>query len=89
MGGPGAILIIPLVAILMLFGVPLIAILLRHQQRMAELLNSRPQPLIDPRIDALQHDMAALKDLVHQQTIALDRLSSLPRGNEVQQRIGD
>jgi hypothetical protein len=80
--------LIPIVAIMMVFGVPIIAMLLRHQQRMAELLHSRPQMNVDPRIDALQQDMAALKDLVHQQTIALDRISALPRGNEVQDRIG-
>lgn len=79
---------IPIIAIMMVFGVPIIAMLLRHQQKMAELLHSRPQLTVDPRIDSLQQDMAALKDLVHQQTIALDRLSALPRGNEVQDRIG-
>ena len=84
----GPEILVPIIAIMMVFGVPLIAMLLRHQQRMAELMHSPPQLSVDPRIDSLQRDMADLKDLVHQQTIALDRLSALPRGTEVQERIG-
>ena len=84
----GLEILIPIIAVGAPFGVAIIAMMTKHQQRMAELMHSRPQINVDPRIDALQQDMAALKDLVHQQTIALDRLSVLPRGTEVQERIG-
>lgn len=82
-------LIIPMLAILMIFGIPIISMLLKHQQKMAELMHSRAA--LDPRIDALAADLAALKDLVHQQTIVLDRLSSLPprveRPESIEQRL--
>jgi hypothetical protein len=81
-------ILIPIIAVGAPFGVAIIAMMTKHQQRMAELMHMRPQFNADPRIDALQRDMADLKDLVHQQTIALDRLSALPRGTEVQERIG-
>jgi len=82
---PGAA-IIPIIAILAIFGIPVIRMLLQHQQKMTELMHSNAG--IDPRLNALSADLAALKDLVHQQTIAIDRLSSLPpRPDSVEQRV--
>jgi hypothetical protein len=82
---PGPLLI-PILFILMVFGIPIIKMLLNHQQKMTELMHSNAG--IDPRLNALAADLAALKDLVHQQTIAIDRLSALPpRPDAVEQRI--
>lgn len=78
--------LIPIVAILAVFGMPMIGMLLRHQQKMAELMHANAG--LDPRLNALSADLAALKDLVHQQTIAIDRLAALPpRSDTVEQRI--
>ena len=81
---PGIIaLMIPIVALM----IPIVAILTKHQKEMAELMRQDRQALGDPRVDALQRQIADLKDLVHQQTIALDRMATpLPRA-EVQERV--
>ncbi len=68
----------------MFFGLPLVVVLTKHQQRMAELLHRSHGPALDPRIDALQRDMAEIKDLVHRQTLALDGMA---RSGSVSQRI--
>ena len=73
---PAFAALIPIVAICAVFGIPIIKMLLTHQQKMAELMHSNAG--IDPRLNALSADVAALKDLVYQQTIAIERLSALP-----------
>lgn len=86
---PGTIAVmIPILAILMIFGIPLMGILTKHQQRMAELMHANGNSALDARVDALQRDISELKDLVHQQTIALDRLSTPLPGAEIRERIG-
>lgn len=86
---PGIIaLMIPIIAILMIFGIPLIGMLTKHQQRMAELMHANGNSALDARVDALQRDMAELKELLHQQTIALDRLSTPLPSAEIRERIG-
>lgn len=85
---PGVIaLMIPILAILMIFGIPLMGILTKHQQRMAELLSANGNTALDGRIDAIQRDVAELRDLVHQQTIALDRLTGPLPSAEIRERI--
>ena len=82
-------LLIPLIGVAMIFATPLVLILTKHQQRMAELLHRSAAPALDPRIDTLQRDMAELKDLVHRQTLALDgmaRSGSIPQ--RIEERVG-
>ena len=76
-------LMIPILALM----IPIIAILLKHQKEMAEMMRDDRRAFADARVDALQGQIAELKDLVHQQTISLDRMGTpLPRA-EVQERL--
>ena len=62
--------------------VPLVGMLLRHQQRMANILHSQqPQQQVDP---ALLNELARLRDIIAQQSIALDNLQSSQRRLELQ-----
>jgi hypothetical protein len=86
-------LLIPIVALL----IPIVVVLTRHQQKMAEILHgSRLQE--DDRIElgTLRQEIAELKRLVLDQTIALDSLSGAlpPRSQktsppEVRDRLSD
>jgi hypothetical protein len=66
--------LIPVIALM----IPIVALLTRHQQRMAEIIhqNQRAQvPASD--IQELKSEIQALKEIVHQQAIALDDRSDL------------
>jgi hypothetical protein len=82
--------IIPVLAILMIFGIPIIAILTSHQQKMAKLFaeNHQIANLPNPETQALRAEVRELKELVLQQTIALDNLHRpLPTDADVQRRV--
>lgn len=67
--------LIPIVAIVMVFGIPIVAILTAHQRKMAELFHSRnAQPQYNPEIAALREEVRELKQLIHQQAITMDNL---------------
>lgn len=57
------------------FLTPIVAILTKHQQKMAILMRQNA-PQHDPDTEALRREVEALKQLVMQQTIAIDNLSS-------------
>jgi hypothetical protein len=65
-------LMIPILALT----IPIVAILSKHQQSMAELLNSRRQGE-GQDIEAMRRELSELKSLVHQQAIAIDNLTNL------------
>ncbi len=71
--------LIPIVAIVATFSVPVIAILVHHQRKMAELIHRQhPQPMVaSPEVEMLRREVAELKQLVQQQTIAMDDVRSL------------
>ncbi|MBI1756503.1 MAG: hypothetical protein HYR64_05290 [Fimbriimonas ginsengisoli] len=59
--------------------IPIVAMLLRHQRRMAELIHGAPTGRQAELIEQLRQDIAGqrkeiadLRELMHQQTIALD-----------------
>jgi hypothetical protein len=54
---------------------PVVWILTKHQQKMTMLLNGDPsrQPLAPPQ--EVQRELSALREIVNQQTIALDNLA--------------
>ena len=81
-------LLIPIIAVGAPFLMVIVGTMTKHQQRMAELLSANSQQALDPRFERLQQDMADLKDLVHQQTIALDRITTPLPGGEIRERIG-
>ncbi|MFZ4508400.1 MAG: hypothetical protein ACOYON_11965 [Fimbriimonas sp.] len=57
--------------------VPIVAILTRHQQRMAQIIHgSNAQQLPDPAIAReTAREVSELRQLVHQQAIAIDNLT--------------
>lgn len=69
---------IPIVAIVMTFSIPLVAILVNHQRKMAELIHQNHTALMQPtaETEALRRELAEMKQLIHQQTIAMDDLRS-------------
>ena len=68
----GALVLVPLVALT----VPLVAILARHQQRMAELIHGshNMQAQWQPEVEALKREVSDLRALVQHQTLMLDTL---------------
>lgn len=66
---------------MVIFMIPIVAILTKHQQRMAELIHGNRQGAPNPEIDMLRHEVAELKSLVHQQTLVLDEIAQ--RRNEL------
>lgn len=63
-------IIIPIVALM----IPIVAMLTRHQQKMAEILNQGRGD--HSEIEALRREVAELKSLVQNQTIAIDNYRS-------------
>ena len=71
--------VMPFIIPIVVFMIPIVAILTHHQRKMAELLHgSRAQALPNPEIDAMRREIAELKQLVHQQAIALDSARTSP-----------
>jgi hypothetical protein len=89
MPGPDTLAIfIPIVALM----IPIVAILTKHQRAMAEMIYSKSlQPQFNPEVQALRQEVQDLKQLVHQQAIALDdvssRLASGSRPDSVRDRL--
>lgn len=80
---------IPIVAIVMTFSVPLVAILVHHQRKMAEMIhrNHTQAMQVHPETDALRREVAELKHLMHQQAIVLDDMKGRLASQDVTQRI--
>lgn len=71
--------IFPFLIPLVIFMIPIVAILTSHQRKMAELLHGSGQQLLpSPEIEALRREVLELKQIVHQQTIAIDSIRQLP-----------
>lgn len=78
-------LLIPII----IFMIPIIAILTAHQRRMAEIVHSRKG---EPNeIAELRREVLELKQLIHQQAISIDNMVSrqvVDRPADVSARIG-
>ncbi len=78
-------ILIPIIALL----IPIVALLTRHQQKMAVILNKGESN--NSEIANLRREIAELKALVHNQTIALDNVKSYslqpPPVPSVEQRL--
>jgi len=74
---PGFIgVLIPVVALM----IPIVAILTGHQRRMAELIHGGAQnQAAAGEIAALRGEIAELRQLVHQQALAMDSITDLAR----------
>lgn len=66
---------------------PIMKLLIGHQQKMAELIHRTNQQPATAEFQQLQSDMQQLKNLVHQQAIAIDNLSSKLDDKKVQERL--
>ncbi len=81
--------IVGLVAIVMIFGLPMVGMLLKHQRKMAEMFQTQAQLAPNPEVQALREEVWELRTLVHEQTIALDNLSRpIPTDGRIQDRVG-
>jgi hypothetical protein len=71
-------LLIPILALLL----PVVALLVKHQHDMAKIIHA--QPLTNPdEIVALRQEVAELRQLMHQQAIALDSISRSTLGSRM------
>jgi len=71
--------------------IPIVSILVRHQQKMAMIMRQGPQA-VDQRssyeAETMRREMAELKSLMHQQAIAIDNLTNKVNANsEISQRL--
>jgi len=73
--------IIPLVLGAIFFMIPIVAILTSHQQKMAKIMRQNADTSSNAQIEQMRVEMEALRQLVMQQTIAIDNLSSQQRAH--------
>jgi len=81
--------LIPLAGIVMVFGIPIAAILTHHQRKMTELIHGKHQqaqvnPELMHEMASLRHQVAMLQDQVNQLAISADR----PKVDALQERTG-
>lgn len=83
-------LFIPILALT----IPIVAILVSHQQKMAQIIHNGQgrSDQVTSEIQALRDEVRSLREIVHQQTIALDSAVNLrstpPPTDSIQQRLG-
>ncbi len=67
-------------AILMTFGIPIIAILTHHQRKMAEIIRRQPQsdPTLWREVEALRTQVTDLRDQVNELIVKTDQTAVLP-----------
>ncbi len=83
-------ILIPLLAITLVFLIPIIAIVTTHQRKMAELKAPQHDEALLAEVARLRQELASVKELVHEQTIYLDdqrRLSPPPIPAELEDRL--
>jgi hypothetical protein len=73
----------PFVLGAIMFLIPIVAILTRHQQKMALILRDNRGFEGNAELASLRAEVARLTQAVHQQTIALDNLSRRPEATPV------
>lgn len=66
--------LIPILALM----IPIVVILTRHQQKMAEIMrsDSMRQNTVNPEMELLRQEMRMLRETVNQQTIQMDNMLS-------------
>jgi uncharacterized membrane protein (DUF106 family) len=80
--------LIPLFAIVATFSIPIVAILMAHQRRMAEIIHQQHAQAYQqsPEILALRQEVHELRQLIHEQTIAMDDIRTQTRALANSQR---
>lgn len=76
---PDADALAAIVVPIMIFGIPIVAILAKHQQKMAELIHQNRQPQANAEMEQMRREMYELKQIVHQQAIQMDSLIAQQR----------
>lgn len=85
--GPFNPAVIALFIPILIFSIPIIAILTAHQRKMAELFAQQNQIGNSPELAEVRRDLAELKSLVHQQSIAIDNLLTQRSSAAVTERL--
>ncbi len=68
--------ILPFVIPIIIFMIPIVAILTHHQRKMAELIHgNKGNANTQAEIEVLRQEIQELKQVVHQQTLAIDNIS--------------
>lgn len=68
--------VLPFAIPIIIFMIPIIAILTHHQRKMAELMHgNRVNGNSNGELEALRREVQELKEVVHQQTLAIDNIS--------------
>jgi len=75
-------LLIPIIAL----SIPIVALLVGHQQKMAQIIHSNASNVgpLKAEIDALRKEIAELRQLVHEQTIAVDNMMGAARPRPIE-----
>jgi len=78
----------PVIVSVMMFMIPIVYILVKHQQKMAIIMRTQAPQLANPDTDLVRRELAELKGLMHQQAIAIDDLSrKVEASTELSQRL--
>jgi hypothetical protein len=76
---------------ILVFMIPIIAILTSHQRKMAEIYAHQAHVQPNPEIAALRQEIQELKQLIHQQAIAMDNVTSgrvgIPQAPQIHDRM--
>ena len=71
--------LIPLLAVGLIFMIPIVAILAKHQQKMAEIFRQQQQHPLNLQNGRQSEEMAKMRELMAQQMIAIDNLAQSQR----------
>lgn len=74
MDGPE--MLIPLAAVMLIFGIPIIVILTNHQRKMAELIHGKQAQLPGQDLAPIYHELKNLRDSVNSVAMNVDSLRS-------------
>ncbi len=82
--------ILPYIIPMIIFMIPIVAILTTHQRKMAEIMHKNNNTVPNPELEALRQEVKELKDIVHQQTLAIDNISryQLPQASNQDRYTG-
>lgn len=69
-------MLIPLFAVALIFGVPIVAILTNHQRKMAELIHGKQGQLPTQDLSPIYHELKNLRDSVNSLSLNVDSLRS-------------
>jgi hypothetical protein len=77
--------LIPLAAVIMIFGIPIAAILTSHQRKMVELMQGtrndvQSQNALANEVQVLRYEVAQMKEQMNQQAIQMDDIRVLSGG---------